>query len=83
LVRLRWTLVVVDIFHPLQRDQVVLEAAAQVQLGQFDLAADHMVHAADMAAVRTDHFLVFADLRGSIICRLQGFKRDRNNPSPH
>src|SRR6478752_430733 len=39
--------VLIDVVDPGDGDQVVLEAAAQVQLGQLDLAADHVVHTAD------------------------------------
>ena len=55
-------LVLVDLFDPAQRDQVVFEAAGKVQLGQFDLGPDDVVDAADVFAVRADDFHVFGDL---------------------
>lgn len=57
-------MLVVHPLDPADRDHVVLEPAGEIQLGQFDLAALHMVDAADMFAVRADDFEVFLDERG-------------------
>lgn len=56
--------VLIDALDPADRDHVVFEAACEVQLGQFDLVADDVIDAADVFAVGTDDFEVFADLRG-------------------
>jgi hypothetical protein len=41
---------------------MVFEAAGQIQFGQFDLVANDVIDPADMFAVGTDDFEVFADL---------------------
>ena len=56
--------VLVDMVDPADRNHVVFEAAGEVQLGQFDQVADDVIDPADMFAVGTDDFVVFADLRG-------------------
>lgn len=53
----------VDVVDPADRDHVVFEARAEVQLGQFDLIAVNVIDAADMAAVRADDFKAFAEQR--------------------
>ena len=55
--------VLIDMVDPADRNHVVFEAAGEIQLGQFDLVADDVIDAADVAAVGTDDFEVFADLR--------------------
>src|SRR5665647_327430 len=57
-------LVVGDLFDPGDRDQVVLEARAQVELGQLDVGTHHLIDLADVAAIGTDHFHMLADFGG-------------------
>ena len=49
---------------PADRDHVVLEAACEIELGQFDLVTEDVVDATDVTAVRTDDFQMFLDQRG-------------------
>ena len=51
----------VDVVDPADRDHVVFEARAEVQLGQFDLVAVDVIDAADMLAVGADDFKAFAE----------------------
>ena len=48
---------------PADRNHVVFEAGAEVQPGQFDPVAVHVIDAADMTAVRADDFEAFAKQR--------------------
>ncbi len=50
----------VDVVDPADRDHMVFEARAQVQLGQFDLVAVNVIDAADVFAVGADDFKAFA-----------------------
>jgi len=56
--------VLVHVIDPADRDHVVLEAAGEIELGQFDLVAVDVIDPTDVLAVGTDDFEVFADLAG-------------------
>jgi hypothetical protein len=49
---------------PTHRDQVVLEASAEVEFGKLDILTQDMVNLADIMAVGANDFHVFSDLRG-------------------
>ena len=49
---------------PGKGDEVVLQAGAEVEFGQFKFLAQHQIHLADVLAIGSDHFHVFGDLRG-------------------
>jgi len=53
---------VVDVIDPGQRNEVVLQAGAEIELGKFDVLSKDVVHLAEMMAVRAHHFHVFGDL---------------------
>jgi hypothetical protein len=50
----------VDVIDPADRDHVVFETRAEVELGQFDLLAMDVIHTADVRAVGADDFEAFA-----------------------
>jgi hypothetical protein len=64
---------VVNPFDPADRDHVVLEAAGEIQLRQFNLVAQDVIDPAHVTAVRAYDFEVFLDERNVNHVYLQQF----------